>query len=86
MNIKRNYGDSELAYADVVQDEGNTDYVKDGVIYKNAPVKNVMVSSEDDLDLLENYEPGTIAYTAGYLSIWQKGIDDNWESIGGESE
>lgn len=75
-----------MAYADVIQDEGNTDYVKDGVIYKNAPVKNVMVSSEDDLDLLEYYELGTIAYTAGYFSIWQKGVDDNRESIGGESE
>ena len=86
MNIKRNRSDSELAYADVVQDEGNTDYVLDGVIYKNSPVKNVMVSDADDLDLLEDYEPCTIAYTAGYTNIWQKDVDGEWVAIVGSEE
>lgn len=69
---------------DIVSDFGNTDYVMDGTIYKNSPVKNVLVESSSDLSLLEDYDPGTIAYTAGYQSMWQKDVSGDWESIIGE--
>lgn len=66
---------------DIVSDFGNTDYVIDGVIYRNNPVKNVLVGSSSDLSLLKDYDPGTIAYTAGYQSMWQKDITGDWEVI-----
>ncbi len=66
---------------DIVSDLGNTDYVKDGVIYKNSPVKSVLIGSQSDLSLLSSYDPGTMAYTAGYTAMWQKDIDGTWKSI-----
>lgn len=73
--------DNKLQYIDIVQDAGITDYVQNGMLHKSAPVRSVLVESESDLALLTDYEPGTIAYTAGYTSIWQKSTTDTWESI-----
>lgn len=74
-------GQNDFVYVDVVQDEGSTDFVKDGRIYKDYPAKTVMIASESDLSYLANYSPGTIAYTAGYENIWQKSVTDEWVSI-----
>lgn len=52
--------------------ESSGDYVKNGVVYKNPGVPSVMIESEDDLELLvDKYPPCTIAYTAGFETMWQ---------------
>lgn len=44
--------------------------------------KNILVESADDLENLPgDIPPGSIAYTAGFGSMWQKGIDGTWEVI-----
>ena len=58
-----------------------TDYVKDGVLYRNAVTGSVMVESSSDLENLGEYEVGSIAYTAGYEYIWQKKADGTWASM-----
>ena len=65
-------------YIDLVQNSNGTDYVKDGRIVHNSSMKPVLVSSSSDLTLLTEYEPGTIAYTAGFNSIWQKSPTGEW--------
>lgn len=66
---------------DLLETNGLTDYVKNGKIYTDIPVKSVMVGSENDLALLTSYNPGTFAYTKGYKKVWQKGTDGTWEEI-----
>lgn len=68
-------------YQDVVNTRGNLDYVKDGEVFTNNPSQSVMVNTADDLDLLTNYNPGTIAYTAGFASMWQKSLDGTWVEV-----
>ena len=65
----------------IYYNKGTTAYVKDGVIYQNAPNDSVLVSSSSDLELLTSYEPGTLAFTAGYVHMWQKGVDGTWTQI-----
>ena len=69
------------SYQDVVNTRGNTDYVKDGMIYKNNPSQSVLVRNSDDLELLEDYNVGTIAYTAGFSYIWIKQADGQWVEV-----
>lgn len=69
------------SYQDVVNTRGNTDYVKDGKIYKNNPSQSVLVRNSDDLELLEDYNVGTIAYTAGFNYIWIKRADGQWVEV-----
>ena len=69
---------------DAVQDLGNIDYVKNGVIYKNAPCVAVLIASSADLELLEDYEAGTVAFTAGFENMWQKDIDGTFVQMIGE--
>ena len=58
---------------------GVTDYVKDGILYQGAPTSVVMVESYSDLaGLAGHYEPGTVAYTAGYKAMWQLAADGTW--------
>lgn len=71
-------GTASPKYADVVNARGNEDYVQDGVIRRNASVQLVLVSNASDLDLLTDYEPGTIAHTAGFHTMWQKSVSGNW--------
>lgn len=73
--------DAVTRVADVVQDTGSTDYILDGKIYKNAPVKSVIVTSESDLADLIGYEVGTIAYTAGFASMWQLSAGGQWVEV-----
>ena len=69
----------------VIPSSNNIDYVKDGKIYKNIykndSSQSILISSEEDLNLLTSYSPGTIAFTAGFSSMWQKNVDGNWEII-----
>lgn len=69
----------------VIPSSSNIDYVKDGKIYKdiykNESSQSILISSEEDLNLLTSYSPGTIAFTAGFSSMWQKNVDGNWETI-----
>ena len=67
--------------ADVVQPMENIDIVKDGVLYPDNPIRQVLVGSESDLDQLGEYAPGTLAFTAGYLNIWQKSVDGTFVAI-----
>ena len=69
----------------VIPSSSNIDYVKNGKIYKdiykNESSQSILISSEEDLNLLTSYSPGTIAFTAGFSSMWQKNVDGNWETI-----
>ena len=69
----------------VIPNSSKIDYVKDGKIYKdiykNRSSQSILISSEEDLNLLTSYSPGTIAFTAGFSSMWQKNVDGNWETI-----
>lgn len=65
-------------YSDVVNARGNEDYVQDGIIHRNESMQMVLVSGVNDLDLLTDYEPGTIAHTAGFHTMWQKSVSGNW--------
>lgn len=60
----------------------DTDYVDgSGNLVKNDDAKMVMVRSKADLDLLEGYRPGTIAYTAGFKNMWQLDTGGEWQTI-----
>jgi hypothetical protein len=42
-------------------------------------IGTVMVSEENDLQILSAYPPGTIAFTPGYKKMWQLGLDgETW--------
>jgi len=60
---------------------GLTDYIKDGKVVKESKVRSVMVTAKSDLANLKGYNPGDMAYTAGYKNIWQKKADGTWEAI-----
>lgn len=80
MNVVRKQ-ENITSVVDLVHNIGNTDYVSDGEIIKNAPMKVVLVSSSSDLSLLDDYEPGTVACTAGFASMWQKAPDGTWAEM-----
>ena len=61
---------------------GIVDLVIDGVVHKNVPVKLTMVSSSSDLDDIESPNPGDMAATFGFKSMWQMGADgETWVAI-----
>lgn len=72
---------SKHFYSDVVNARGNEDYVKNGKIYKNESMQMVLVSGSSDLPLLSDYEPGTIAHTAGFTTMWQKSPSGEWAAF-----
>ena len=80
MNIKGLVNGSNQ-YIDVVQNRGVIDYVQDGVIINNSVASTVLVSSQSDLSALDDYAPGTIAYTAGYKNMWQKAPNGSWTAF-----
>lgn len=61
--------------------KGTITYVKDGEIYQNASCEAILIESSEDLELLTSYDPGSIAFTAGYEHMWQKGADGTWAQI-----
>lgn len=66
---------------DIVSTQGNLDYIKNGTIYKNNAVRSILVTAQSDLASLTDYGPGTVAYTAGFASMWQKKADGTWATI-----
>lgn len=68
-------------YSDVVNARGNNDYIKNGKIFKNSAMQMVLVFGTQDLNLLSGYAPGTIAYTAGFETMWQKSASGQWVQI-----
>lgn len=63
---------------------GDMDYVQDDKLVVGAFPSSIMVTSENDLDELGKYVPGSIAYTAGFVNMWQLDADGNWVPLGGE--
>ena len=60
---------------------GVQDIVVNGELVRGAAYGQVMVESSSDLADLTGYPAGTIAYTAGFGSIWQLGTDGEWASV-----
>lgn len=62
-----------------VLDLGMMDVVDaNGVLLEDVPCKAVMVTSQTDLANLPDYPAGTIAFTAGFVNMWQKDASGNW--------
>lgn len=60
------------------------DYVDaEGALVKNCNMPSVMVRTESDLEDLPSsaYPPGSIAFTAGMGSVWQKDADGEWQAF-----
>ena len=57
------------------------DFVKDGKLYKGNVADSVMIESESDLPGLIDLCPGSIAYTAGFQSMWQLDASGTWVPI-----
>lgn len=65
------------------------DYVDSaGDLVQGVPSGGVMVRSVDDLANLPAgvYEPGTMAYTAGYKGMWQLAADGTWVDMLADEE
>ena len=60
------------------------DYVQNGQVVVGANASSVMVTSQSDLAQLEGYVPGSIAFTAGYVNMWQLAANGTWVELGGE--
>lgn len=61
---------------------GLMDYVSGTTLHKQVPSDSVMVTAETDLaKVKDNYNPGVVAYTAGFEHMWQLGADGNWATI-----
>jgi len=56
-------------------------YVQDGKIINSGKSNAVLVQNANDLPTLADMEPNSVAYTAGFEIVWQKGIDGNWYQI-----
>lgn len=69
------------SYVDQVQDAGNIDYIENGTLYKNSPCKSVLVTGQSELVSLAGYSPGTVAFTAGFKSMWQLSASGEWVSV-----
>ena len=65
---------------------GRQAYVKSGALHQGEAAKAVMVESSDDLTALAGMvSPGSIAYTAGYGSVWQLDAAGSWQDVTEES-
>lgn len=60
---------------------GETNTVKAGVLHRSDPPQAILVESEADLEHLGEVPAGSIAYTAGYGSMWQLSAAGSWEAI-----
>ncbi len=50
--------------------------------YGTNPSCSILVDSESDLENIPDTVPfGSVAFTAGFKAMWQKGLDGSWESI-----
>lgn len=57
------------------------DVVHGDLLVKDTPAPAVLVSSQSDIANLPPYPPGTIAYTAGFLLMWQLSAAGDWISV-----
>ena len=60
------------------------DYVDSGgLLHINEKARSILVRNESDLSNLPSgiYIPGTIAYTAGFQSMWQLNSSGSWVSM-----
>ena len=60
------------------------DYVQGNNLVMGADARTVMVGSSADLAELADLTPGSIAYTAGFVDMWQKSASGAWVPMGGE--
>lgn len=60
---------------------GMHDAVTEGGILRDIPSRLVYVRSEDDLDLLTDEKPGTIAAQYGFVHMWQLDDDGTWQPM-----
>lgn len=60
---------------------GATNTVKAGVLHRSDPPQAILVESQADLEHLGEVPAGSIAYTAGYSSMWQLSAAGSWEEI-----
>ena len=62
------------------------DYLDESDVLHVGGDGGVMVKGQADLAKLpDSYGPGTMAHTAGWADVWEKGIDGTWAVIkGGE--
>ena len=72
------FGDSRITR---VQSRSETDYVKDGVLFRGSGSASVMVTAQTDLAKITDKAPGTIAYTAGFANMWQLAADGSWVAL-----
>ena len=66
---------------DVISTMQPIDYVKDGAVYQNSCPIAIMVGSEDDLDILTDYTPGSLAFTADLKNLWQLDASGTWQAV-----
>ena len=59
------------------------DYVgSNGKLYRNQETICILVTAEADLaNLPDIYPPGSLAFTAGYLAMWQLSAAGTWVSL-----
>ena len=70
-----------MALIDTISLMGRSIYIKDGAIHDSASLTLIMVEEESDLTDLSGAVPGSIAYTAGFGSMWQLDADGVWQEV-----
>lgn len=81
MAYKKVYTNPNMVRSTII---GDIDYVQDDKVIVGEKPSSIMVSDENDLDELEGYVPGSVAFTAGFAEMWQLDADGNWVALGGE--
>ena len=70
-----------------MMNSGEVDYMKSGVLIHGSTALAVMVASSSELTGLAGKVPvGSIAYTAGYGTMWQLDAAGEWMEIGAAPE
>ncbi len=68
------------AYAERNMGIGAVSYVNaEGAVIRDVPAGTVMVRSGDDLALLSDDPPGTMAFTGDGAHLWAKNADGTWK-------
>lgn len=80
--VKNEVGNSFYEMLTELIKSSQLDYIDaNGDLIKGVTASAVMVTAEADLANLTDYEPGSIAYVAGFGSMWQLGADGTWETV-----
>ena len=80
MALERQYANP---YKQRMRVDTDVDYVQNGTLVLGADARSVLIGSSADLTQLTDLTPGSIAYTAGFASMWQLGANGEWTEIGG---